>query len=281
MILYPNAKINLGLNVVSKRADGYHNLETVFLPVALSDILQIEKADDDQLHFSYGDGIELDCDMEDNLIVRTFRLFQKNHLTGGLNIRFEKHIPFGAGLGGGSSDSAHAALAINELFSLGLSKEQLKKEVSKLGADCAFFIENTPCFAQGIGDILLPIELSLKGYTLVLVKPDSAVSTKEAYAGITPVQPERSIREIITLPVEEWRGTLVNDFEKTVFRTHPEIAAIKQQLYDMGAAYASMSGSGATVYGIFKTDTDHKSASAINRLINPQNRPFVFIQHFS
>ncbi len=262
--LYPNAKINIGLNVVERRPDGYHNLETVFYPIhGLHDRLDVERLEgwkvgklegekvaDIRFHSS---GLTLDCAPDDNLIIRAARMLLPTD--SALSIHFEKHIPFGAGLGGGSSDAAHTALAVNELYTLGLSKEELKQCVSKLGADCAFFIENTPCLASGIGEILTPIPLSLQGYTLVLIKPNEFVSTKAAYAGITPRKPAQPLSELIQLPVTEWRGRIHNDFEDSVFPAFPAIARVKDALYDLGATYASMSGSGASVFGLFPTAT--------------------------
>ena len=257
MIVSPNAKINLGLNIVSRRVDGYHNLETVFFPVSLCDKLLIESLpQSDDILFQSSGNILLDCPPEDNLIVRTCRMFQEKKHIGGVSISLEKHIPFGAGLGGGSSDAAHTALALNQLFGLGLGKDELKCLVSPLGADCAFFIENMPCYAEGIGDVLSPVTgLQLDGYKLLLIKPDISVSTKEAYAGVAAQPSEQDIRDILRLPVEEWRGRLCNGFERTVFLSHPELKAIKQRLYDAGAAYASMSGSGSCMFGIFRNET--------------------------
>ncbi len=254
MLLRPNAKINLGLNIVSRRPDGYHNLETVFLPVPVCDTLQIERDDTlSSVVFTAADGLILDCPDSDNIIVRLYERLQKKYALGGVRIRLSKHIPFGAGLGGGSSDAACAAMALNDLFCLGLSKEQLKKEVSPLGADCAFFIENRPCYATGIGDILQPIDLSLNGYELLLVKPDGvSVNTKTAYQGIVPQRPAFPLLQALQLPVEQWKGLVVNDFERSVFKAFPLVADIKQRLYDAGAVYAAMSGSGAAVFGLFR-----------------------------
>lgn len=252
MLLHPNAKLNIGLCVTGRRPDGYHDIDTVFLPIRLHDSLTIERDDNlSGIQFRTTEGIALDCTDEDNLIVRTYRRFAEHYPVGGVHVTFRKQIPFGAGLGGGSSDAAHTAIALNSLFSLSLSKEQLKKEVSPIGADCAFFIENTPCHATGIGDRLVPFPLSLQGYGLLLVKPDIHVSTKTAYSGITPRQPAHTLTDSLRLPVEQWKSRVVNDFEQNVFSSFPAIGAIKQRLYDMGAAYAAMSGSGASVFGIF------------------------------
>lgn len=259
MKLYPNCKINLGLRVVRKREDGYHDLETIFVPIyGLHDELEVERiqntdrsadrAQTDDLSFTQ-EGIAVDCNAEDNLIVQCYRRMQAKYpQIGAVDVRFKKNIPFGAGLGGGSSDAAHMAIALNELFELGLSKAQLAEEVKPLGADCPFFVYNTPCYAEGIGDILTPIELDLKGTRIVLIKPDEGVSTKEAYAGIRPT-PCPSLKGRVN---DLACGLFINDFEKTVFPKHPIIGEIKKRLLDAGAYYASMSGSGSTVFGLFK-----------------------------
>ena len=249
MILFPNCKINLGLRVVRKRPDGYHDLETIFVPVyGLHDELEVVPAD----RFSFvQEGITVDCSAEDNLIVKCYRNMQAKYpQIGSVAIRFKKNIPFGAGLGGGSSDAAHMAIALNELFGLGLSKQQLAQEVAPLGADCAFFVYNVPCYAEGIGDILTPIELNLKGVRIVLIKPNEGVSTKEAYSGIM-LHPEASGKVL--------QGEYINDFETTVFPHHPAIAHIKKRLLDAGAYYASMTGSGSTVFGFFKHDPEGRT----------------------
>ena len=257
MILYPNCKINLGLRVVRKRPDGYHDLETIFVPIyGLHDELEVLPASS----FSFEqEGIAVDCDPEDNLIVKCYRqMAAKYPQIGAVKVRFKKNIPFGAGLGGGSSDAAHMAIALNELFGLGLSKEQLAAEVSVLGADCAFFIYNVPCFAEGIGDKLTPIELDLKGTRIILIKPEEGVSTKEAYSGmksysVSGLTTERSYSESDLIGEA---GLFINDFEATVFPLHPIIGEIKKRLLDAGAYYASMSGSGSTVFGLFKHDAE-------------------------
>ena len=253
MILYPNCKINLGLRIVRKREDGYHDLETIFVPIyGLHDELEVVPSDT----FSFvQEGITVDCKPEDNLIIKCYRNFAKKYnLNKSISIRFKKNIPFGAGLGGGSSDAAHMAIALNELFELGLSKEELSKEVAVLGADCAFFIYNTPCYAEGIGDKLTPIDLDLKGTRIVLVKPEEGVSTKEAYSGITISGEHLDIPDNL-----ENLDQFTNDFEATVFPLHPIIGEIKKRLLDAGAYYASMSGSGSTVFGLFKNDAEGRT----------------------
>ena len=259
MLLYPNCKINIGLRIVRKRPDGYHDLETIFVPIyGLHDELEVERiqstdrfTDRIQTDIVFSqEGIAVDCSPEDNLIVKCYRaMAAKYPQIGAVSVRFKKNIPFGAGLGGGSSDAAHMALALNELFSLGLSKAQLAEEVRPLGADCPFFIYNTPCYAEGIGDILTPIDLDLKGTRIVLIKPEEGVSTKEAYSGITPKGKGPDVLGALgKLGFLENFDQFTNDFEATVFPHHPIIADIKKHLLDAGAYYASMSGSGSTVF---------------------------------
>ena len=272
MILYPNCKINLGLRVIRKREDGYHDLETIFVPIyGLHDELEVTRIDtmsatsslnDDAAHpndvIFKQEGITVDCSAEDNLIVKCYRMMAAKYpQIGSVSVRFRKNIPFGAGLGGGSSDAAHMAIALNELFGLGLSREQLAAEVRPLGADCPFFIYNTPCYAEGIGEKLTPIDLELKGKRIILVKPDEGVSTREAYAGIK-LHPEASGHVL--------QGEYINDFEETVFPLHPTIAAIKKRLLDAGAFYASMSGSGSTVFGLFEDDAERRSNTQLRLL---------------
>ena len=284
MILYPNCKINLGLRVVRKRPDGYHDLETIFVPIyGLHDELEVSKVertktatlkDKSDIAFEQ-EGIAVDCKPEDNLIVKCYRQMKAKYpQIGAVKVRFKKNIPFGAGLGGGSSDAAHMAIALNELFDLGLSKEELAAEVATLGADCAFFVYNVPCYAEGIGDQLTPIDLDLKGTRIVMIKPDEGVSTREAYSGMRP-HPEAAQR-IKTAIAQSKKGLLsfdfrlstifTNDFEKTVFPLHPVIAEIKKRLLDAGAYYASMSGSGSTVFGFFKNDPEGRTNTRLAAL---------------
>lgn len=257
MITYPNAKINLGLNIVEKRPDGYHNLETVFYPINLQDALEVSKSTGETYSLKIS-GVPIEGDPNDNLVVKAYRLLKQDYPDmQPVDIHMFKHIPTGAGLGGGSSDAAFMIKLLNEKFNLQLSVTQMEEYASRLGADCAFFIRNKPVFATGIGNIFEPISLSLKGYYIILVKPDIHVSTKDAFAMIRPQQPTVSLREIIRMPVETWRATMKNDFEESVFPKYPEIAAIKDKLYDMGAIYASMSGSGSSVYGIFREQVEY------------------------
>ena len=259
MITFPNAKINLGLNIVEKRPDGYHNLETIFYPINLQDALEVTRRENNDkeytLHIS---GSPLEGEPEDNLVVKAYKLLKKDY--PGLlpvDIHMYKHIPAGAGLGGGSSDAACMTKLLNDKFSLGLSTERMEEYAAKLGADCAFFIRNKPVFATGIGNLFEPVELSLKGYHIILIKPDIFVSTRDAFAEIKPVRPAVSLKEIVKQPIETWKSSMKNDFEDSVFKKFPEIAAIKDELYDLGAVYAAMSGSGSSVYGIFEAPIEN------------------------
>lgn len=267
----PNCKINLGLHVVRRRPDGYHDIESLFLPIPLSDELEIAKAD----RFSFRqDGIDLDCKMDDNIVLRAYRMIQENYGTSmsDVSIRLKKNIPFGAGLGGGSSDAAFTLKMLNDLFNLNISLTDLRTMASQIGADCTFFIDNKPAFVSGTGNQLLPLDFNpIDGYRLILVKPSEAVSTAEAYRGITTRQQSGTVApmpltEAVKQPITEWRRLIVNDFETTVFRTHPRLQEIKESLYAAGALYAAMSGSGATIFGLFASDFDmnHISETFIN-----------------
>lgn len=253
MLLLPNCKINIGLNVVSKRADGYHNLETVFYPIPLRDNLEFKEIKDEEncAFCLTQEGVKVEGKPEDNLVVKVYLSLKDEFELPPLDIFLYKHIPMGAGLGGGSSDAAAMIRGLNEEYELGMLEDEMEKRIAKFGADCAFFIQNTPAYATGIGDELTPIDLSLKDKFIVLVKPDVFVSTKEAYAHIHPHAANIPLIKAIAQPMEQWRNTVVNDFEESVFPLHPELPTIKQTLYDMGAIYAAMSGSGSTIFGIF------------------------------
>ena len=256
MITFPNIKINLGLSITEKRPDGYHNLETVFYPVALEDALEIRTNPEAQQKFTlHQHGMEIAGNPENNLVVKAYLLLDKEFHLPPVEIHLYKHIPSGAGLGGGSSDAAFMLKLLNEHYNLQLSDNQLEDYAATLGADCASFIKNTPTYAEGIGNIFSPIELSLKGYRIMIVKPDVFVSTREAFANIRPHRPEYPVREVIRRPVAEWKDTLINDFEASVFPQYPVIGEIKEELYHQGAIYASMSGSGSSVFGLFAADT--------------------------
>ena len=257
MITFPIAKINLGLNVVEKRADGYHNLQTVFFPVPLLDALDVQEMGaefpsqyDCDLKVS---NIHIDGDEQRNLVVRAYNLLKQDFPDmPRVHVHLYKGIPTQAGMGGGSSDCGFMITLLNKMFNLGLSDEQMIQYAARLGADCAFFILNKPCYAEGIGEKLQPIQLSLSGWYLSLVRPDIPVSTREAFALIKPHYPEFNCKEVVQLPVEEWRGKLTNDFEDSVFAVHPELGAVKDRLYELGATYAAMSGSGSTLFALSK-----------------------------
>jgi 4-diphosphocytidyl-2-C-methyl-D-erythritol kinase len=249
MIVFPNAKINIGLNVVSKRADGFHNLETIFYPVKLADALEIVDSDKTELSVS---GIPIDGILEDNLVLKAYHLLKKDYNLPALKFHLHKVIPFGAGLGGGSSDAAFTLKMLNDYFKLGLTFGQLTKYAAQIGSDCTFFISNKPAFATGVGDQLQGITLTLSEFKIIIVKPSFSVSTPEAYKDVTPAKPRFSLKEINLIPITDWREVVVNDFEKNIFEKYPEIRDIKETLYDMGAVYASMSGSGSSVFGIFR-----------------------------
>lgn len=251
MITFPYAKINLGLDIVHRRADGYHDIETVFYPIALNDVLEVVRDSETSLTCH---GNPIDCPMEQNLVYKAWRLMSERYDVPPIQIHLYKHIPDGAGLGGGSSDAAFMLSMLNTMFELGLERQELAKMAATLGADCAYFLYRQPMFATGIGDRLEPIDVSLAGRSLLLVKPDVYVSTRDAYAGVVPMRPAVSLRERVALPLEQWQRTVVNAFEPTVFAAHPWLADIKQDLLDAGAVYAAMSGSGSSLFGIFDSD---------------------------
>ena len=259
MITFPIAKINLGLNVVEKRPDGYHNLQTVFYPVPIMDALEIVPMSD-------GFPSAVDCDLkvtnitiegdeQRNLVVRAYQLLKADFPNlPRIHTHLWKGIPTQAGMGGGSSDCGYMIRLLNETFELELNSLQMQQYAARLGADCAFFIQSRPCYAEGIGELLTPINLDLTGWTLCVVRPDIPVPTKDAFSRIHPHYPALNCREAVLQPVETWRETLVNDFEESVFALHPEIGAIKDKLYEIGATYAAMSGSGSALFGLFKEE---------------------------
>lgn len=253
MVVFPNAKINIGLFVTEKRQDGFHNLETVFYPIGLSDVLEIVRGEGKPGEYCFrNSGIDVGCDAEKNLIIKAWRLLASAYDLPALSIHLHKVIPFGAGLGGGSSDAAFMLKALNEYFGLHISVSELMVYAATLGSDCAFFVRNHPAFAHGKGELLEDIRLSLAGHQLVLVKPACGVSTPEAYAGIVPGPAKFDLRTLGDLSVAGWKHQVSNDFEKSVFVKYPQIAALRQQFYDAGAIYASMTGSGSAVYGFFE-----------------------------
>lgn len=259
MIVFPCAKINLGLNIVSNRDDGYHNLETVFYPVPLYDALEIKYMDpkfpSDVPCDLKVTGIDLDCDEQWNLVIRAYNLLAEDYELPRVHAHLMKRIPTGAGLGGGSSDGAYMIRLLDERFRLNIGIAEMERYAARLGADCAFFITAEPMYATGIGNILAPVDDSigfLKGLYLAIVKPGISVSTVEAYRQIKPKKPAKCCLDIVRQPIETWREELTNDFEPPVFAAHPELGDIKEKLYDMGAIFAQMSGSGSAIYGIFK-----------------------------
>lgn len=259
MITFPCAKINLGLNIVSKRPDGYHNLETVFYPIPLTDALEIKYMDEKFPSESPCDlkitGNDVDCNEEDNLVIKAYQLLAADFQLPRVHAHLVKRIPTQAGLGGGSSDAAYMIRLLDERFRLNIGIPEMERYAAKLGADCAFFITADPSYAEGIGDVLMPVDVpgaGLGGYYLAVVKPSVAVSTRDAYAAIVPKTPAKCCRDIVRQPIETWKDELVNDFEAPIFAMHPELAAIKQSLYEAGAVYAAMSGSGSALFGIFR-----------------------------
>ena len=261
MITFPCAKINLGLNIVSKRENGYHNLETVFYPIPLYDALEIKYMDEKfpstvscDLKVS---GNAVECDEQSNLVVKAYNLLAKDFKLPRVHTHLFKNIPSQAGLGGGSSDAAYMIRLLDERFRLNIGISEMERYAARLGADCAFFITSEPSFATGIGDELIPVDGprgNLEGYYLVLVKPDVAVSTREAYAHISPKVPAKCCRDIVRQPIDTWKDELVNDFEAPIFAIHPVLQYVKEKLYAMGAVYASMSGSGSALFGIFREE---------------------------
>ena len=253
MVFFPHCKINLGLHVISKRDDGYHTIETCFYPVPWTDMLEIIPAKE----FSFtSSGAIIPGKEEDNLCIRAYHLLKTQFNLDPVKIHLHKVIPTGAGLGGGSSDAAFALRLLNSVFDLKLNVQQLRGYASQLGSDCSFFIEDKPMLGSGRGEQLVDLSLSLKGLYLVIVKPDIHVSTTEAYAGVEPQVPHQTLAEVLSQPVMEWKHLLFNDFEKSVFAKYPAVEAIKNELYDQGAIYASMSGSGSAVFGIFRLQTE-------------------------
>jgi 4-diphosphocytidyl-2-C-methyl-D-erythritol kinase len=254
MVSFPPCKINLGLNIISKRADGYHDLVTCFYPVPWHDALEIVPARDFRFKTS---GIAIPGPAADNLCVRAYDLLKKEHALKPVAMHLHKVVPIGAGLGGGSADGAFALKSLNALFNLGITSEDLKRYAARLGSDCAFFIDNKPAIGTGRGEILSEVPVSLKGKFLVLVTPEVMISTSDAFSEITPRTPGRSIADIVeNHDLKQWKSLLTNDFEYPIFRRFPIIEALQQKFYAFGASYASMSGSGSSVYGIFDQEAN-------------------------
>ncbi len=251
MVSFPNAKINLGLNITAKRPDGFHDLESCFYPVLWSDVLEVIPSE--SLQFS-SSGISIPGEKDSNLCLQVYQALKKDFDLPPVHIHLLKNIPIGAGMGGGSADAAFTAHLLNDLFKLGLTTAQLEDYVRVLGSDCAFFVKNEPVFAFDKGDRFRPIALSLKGYFITIIYPPIHISTKEAYSGVAPAQPVEGIERIIQKPIAEWKGILHNDFEHSLFPKYPVLKEIKELMYAEGAIYASMTGSGSAVYGIFKEE---------------------------
>lgn len=263
MINFPIAKINLGLNVVSKRDDGYHNLETVFYPVPIKDALEVFPMEDGFPSDVRCDlkvtNLFIDGDEQKNLVVKAYNMIAQDYELPRVHVHLYKHIPTQAGMGGGSSNCAYMIRLLNEMFSLGMSDEKMIGYAARLGADCAFFIKAQPAYAEGIGEKLQPISIDLSGYKMLVVRPNIPVSTKEAFSLITPQVPKKNCLDIVRQPIETWKDELVNDFERSVFAIHPKIGRLKEMMYEQGAVYAAMSGSGSSVFGLFSDTPDEKS----------------------
>lgn len=257
MLCFPNAKINLGLNIVSRRADGFHNLESVFYAIGLCDALEVienKKKSGQKIHFT-SSGISIPGNPGENLCVKAYHLLDEQYSLPPVEIHLHKHIPIGAGLGGGSADAAFLIRLLNEKFDLGLAWGELHHFAKQLGSDCSFFVSNKPSFVQGKGDEFESISLDLSSYYCVLIYPGIHINTAAAYRGVVPKPARRSLEnDLLSLPVEEWKEAIHNDFEDSIFPQHPEIAAIKEKMYALGASYAAMSGSGSTVFGLFKSE---------------------------
>lgn len=261
MLTFPCAKINLGLNITSKREDGYHNLETIFYPVPLTDALEVKLMHDDFPSDEPCDlkitGNAVDCDEKNNLVVKAYTLLAQDFKLPRVHTHLVKRIPMQAGLGGGSADGAFMIRLLDERFRLNMGIAEMERYASRLGSDCAFFITAEPSFGTGRGEVLEPVniaEQNLQGYYIAIVKPAIAVSTREAFKQIICRPPEHCCRDIVRQPIETWKTVLTNDFEEPAFKQHPELADIKQRLYDLGAVYAQMSGSGSAFFGLFLTD---------------------------
>jgi 4-diphosphocytidyl-2-C-methyl-D-erythritol kinase len=263
MIIFPNAKINIGLNVVSRRPDGYHNLETIFYPVKLHDVLEVIEAP--ELSFE-SSGLEIPGRMEDNLCVKGYHMLKKDFDLPPVKIHLHKNIPIGAGLGGGSSDAAFFIKLMNQKFDLNLPDDRMIAYAKQLGADCAFFIQNKPVFAFERGDEFETVKLDLSGYQIILVMPPVHVSTGEAFGGVKPTPAKDSLMELVYLPLTEWRKHIRNDFEPSIFQNHVMIRGVKAALYEAGAIFASMSGSGACVFGIFDKTPDLSALEEENQV---------------
>ena len=253
MIVFPNCKINLGLHILHKRQDGFHDLESVFFPLPIHDALEFILSPDKNSPAFTISGLAIDINPSQNIVYKAFELLKADFpFITPVHIHLHKNIPMGAGLGGGSSDGAYALLLLNKIFKLGIDQQKLVDYAAQLGSDCPFFILNQPCYVTGRGEKMERVELDLSGFSIVIIYPGIHIPTKWAFAQVKPALPRTSLRSLITFPVEEWKNELKNDFEAPVFQHYPLIKVIRDELYEKGAVYASMSGSGSSVYGIFK-----------------------------
>jgi 4-diphosphocytidyl-2-C-methyl-D-erythritol kinase len=259
MIIFPNAKINIGLNIIEKRSDGYHNIESVFYPVKLQDALEVIENTDvatKKIIFT-SSGIEIPGNADENLCCKAYYLINKEYPVPKIKIHLHKHIPIGAGLGGGSADAAFFIRLLNDKFELGLAWGEMHNYARQLGSDCSFFVSNKPAFVEGVGDKFEALKLDLSKHYIALIYPNIHINTAKAYSRVVPKKAERSLEnDILNLPIEQWKDFIHNDFEDSLFPQYPELKTIKGQLYSLGAVYAAMSGSGSSIYGIFKNKTD-------------------------
>lgn len=259
MIHFPNVKINIGLNIIEKRPDGFHNIETVFYPVKWEEAVEVIEngkwKNGSKVEFSQS-GLSFDGRAEDNLCVKAYNLLNHDFNLPPVKMYLHKMLPVGAGLGGGSSDAAETIKILNKLFRLELSQDALKKYASALGSDCTFFLSNKPVYARGKGDIFESVNIDLSGWKILIVKPPVHSNTAQAYQGVQPAPSSYDLKSAVSRPVETWRGTIMNDFEKSIFSVYPEVGKIKEDLYRYGASYASMSGSGSAVFGLFKSEME-------------------------
>lgn len=256
MIAFPNCKINLGLFVTEKRGDGFHNIQSIFVPIPLCDVLEVITAEEGVMQFETS-GIALDGEVDDNICVKAYRLLQRDFNLAGIKSHLLKNIPTGAGLGGGSSDGAIMLKLLNDVFALQLSNKDLKNYAAQLGSDCSFFIDSKTAFVGGRGELVKDLTVDLSSKTIVIVHPNIHVSTRKAYSRIVPKKAPIDLTSINTIPFEDWRAQITNDFEAPIFHLYPEIAELKNKLYDAGAFYASMSGSGSALYGIFHHEVEN------------------------
>lgn len=263
MIAFPHAKINLGLHVTGKRPDGYHDIETCFYPIGWRDVLEAVEADETRLDIF---GLDVPGTADDNLILRAYHMLKERFDIPPLHFALLKNIPMGAGLGGGSADAAFALRMLNDNLQLGVGTDELRDLAATLGSDCAFFIDPRPMLGTGRGDVLEPVGISLSGLHLVVLYPGMAVSTPWAYGQVAPGQPAMPLAEVLQRPIDEWDGLLVNDFEGPVFAAHPMLELVKLKLYEMGAIYASMSGSGSAIFGLFVEAQDRPAVAQAFRL---------------